>query len=122
MNKPVFGLILGGILGVFDGLTALVSAPETAPQIVGIVIGSTVKGIIAGVLIGWFARKVDSLGYGILFGLGVGALLAYAVAAIPDPSGKHYYWQIMLPGSILGIIVGYATQRYTPRRSSAAAA
>jgi hypothetical protein len=122
MNKPVFGLVVGGILGVFDGLTALVSAPETAPQIVGIVIGSTVKGIIAGALIGWFARKVDSLGYGILFGLGVGALLAYAVAAIPDPSGKHYYWQIMLPGSILGIIVGYATQRYTPRRNSAATA
>ena len=36
--------------------------------------------------------------------------LAYAVAAMPDPSGKHYYWEIMLPGSVLGIIVGYATQ------------
>jgi hypothetical protein len=36
---------------------------------------------------------------------------------MPDPSGKHYYWQIMLPGGILGMIVGYATQRYVPRRS-----
>ena len=26
--------------------------------------------------------------------------------------GTHYWWQIMLPGSVLGLIVGYATQRY----------
>jgi hypothetical protein len=25
----------GGVLGVFDGLTALISAPEVAPMIVG---------------------------------------------------------------------------------------
>lgn len=112
MNKPVLGLLLGGILGIFDGLTALVSAPETAPYIVGIVIGSCVKGLIAGVLIGWFARKVDSLPLGILFGLGVGLLLAFAVAAMPSATGQHYYWEIMLPGGILGIIIGYATQRY----------
>jgi hypothetical protein len=112
VNKPLFGLVLGGILGVFDGLTALVSAPETAPQIVGIVIGSTIKGIIAGVAIGFFAKKVNSLPLGILFGLGVGLLLAFAVAAMPDPSGKHYYWEIMLPGGIVGMIVGYATQHY----------
>ena len=115
MNKPIYGMLLGGFLGIFDGLSALVSAPETAPQIAGIVIGSTIKGVIAGVLIGWFARKVDSLPLGILFGLGVGALLAFAVAAMPQPDGTHYYWQIMLPGSALGVIVGYATQRYGER-------
>ena len=120
MNKPVFGMLLGGILGIFDGLSALVSAPETAPQITGIVIGSTFKGIIAGVLIGWFAKKVDSLPLGVAFGLTVGLLLAFAVAAMPQPSGVHYYWQIMLPGSILGVIVGYATQRYTPRSAQRA--
>ena len=42
----------------------------------------------------------------------VGLLLAYAVAAMPQPDGTHYYWEIMLPGSVLGVIVGYATQRY----------
>ena len=115
MNKPVLGLLLGGILGIFDGLSALVSAPETAPAIVGIVIGSTIKGIIAGLLIGWFARKVDSLPLGILFGLGVGLILAYAVAAIPGEGGQHYYWEIMLPGAVVGIIVGYATQKYGTR-------
>jgi hypothetical protein len=120
MNKPVYGMLLGGFLGIFDGLSALVSAPEVAPQIATIVIGSTIKGIIAGVLIGWFAKKVNSLPLGIAFGLGVGLLLAYAVAAMPDPSGKHYYWQIMLPGSLLGVIVGYATQRYGTRRTATA--
>ena len=112
MSKPVLGLILGGILGVFDGLTALLSAPEVAPQIVGIVIGSTFKGLVAGVLIGWFAKKVNSLAAGILVGLSIGALFAYLVAAMPNPDGTHYYWEIILPGSVLGIIVGYATQRH----------
>ena len=112
MSKPVLGLILGGILGIFDGLTALVSAPEVAPQIVGIVIGSTFKGLVVGVLAGWFARKVQSVPAGLLFGLAVGAFFAYLVAAMPQPSGEHYYWEIMLPGSVLGVIVGYATQRY----------
>jgi ABC-type Fe3+-siderophore transport system permease subunit len=112
MSKPLLGLVLGGILGIFDGLSALISAPETAPQIAGIVIGSTFKGLIAGVLIGWFSKKVQSLPAGILFGLAVSAFLAYLVAAMQSPDGKHYYWEIILPGSLLGIIVGYATQRY----------
>jgi len=120
MNKPVFGMLLGGILGIFDGFTALVSAPETAPQITGIVIGSTFKGLLAGVLIGWFAKKVDSLPLCIAFGLAVGLLLAFAVAALPNPQGIHYYWQIMLPGGILGVIVGYATQRYMSRSAARA--
>jgi hypothetical protein len=117
MNKPVYGMLLGGFLGVLDGLSALLSAPEVAPQITAIVIGSTAKGIVAGLLIGWFAKKVNSLPLGILFGFAVGLLLAFAIAAMPDPSGKHYYWQIMLPGSILGVIVGYATQRHSSKRT-----
>ena len=44
MNKPLLGLVVGGVLGVFDGLSALLSAPEVAPQILGIIIGSTVQG------------------------------------------------------------------------------
>lgn len=113
MSKPVFGLLLGGILGVFDGLTALISAPQTRPEIVGIVIGSTVKGLIAGVLIGFFARKVKSVPLGILFGLVVGGLLAYGVVLMGNP----YFWEIVLPGSIVGLIVGYATQRHGETRA-----
>jgi hypothetical protein len=120
MNKVLLGLILGGVLGIFDGLTAWFT-PAVRDQMMGIVIGSTVKGIIAGLLIGYFARKVNSLALGILFGLGVGALLAFLVAAMPDPSGKHYYFEIMLPGSIVGLIVGYATQKFgrTPATAKA---
>jgi hypothetical protein len=107
MNKVLLGIVLGGILGVFDGLTAWFY-PEVRNALLGIVAGSTIKGLIAGVLIGFFARKVNSLPLGILFGLGVGLLLAFGVAHM---EGKHYF-EIMLPGGIVGLIVGYATQKY----------
>lgn len=110
MNKPLLGLILGTILGVFDGLSAWFT-PAVRNALLGIVIGSTIKGLIAGVLIGFFARKVNSLALGILFGLAVGLLLAYAVAAT-QPGPNHYYFEIMLPGGIVGTIIGYATQRF----------
>ena len=111
MNKVWLGLLIGGILGIFDGLTAWFT-PDVRAQLLGIVIGSCFKGLIAGVLIGWFAKKVNSLPLGILFGLAVGLLLAFAVASMPQPTGKHYYFEIMLPGGIVGMIVGYATQRF----------
>ena len=117
MKKPVFGMLLGGVLGIFDGLSALVSAPETAPGIVGIVIGSTIKGLIAGVAIGWFARKVNSLPLGILFGLTMGALFALPFAMGTDPTtGQKYFWEILIPGSMVGLVVGFLTQRYGTSR------
>lgn len=119
MNKPVLGLLLGGFLGIFDGLSALVSAPEVAPGIVGIVIGSTFKGLLAGVIIGWFAKRKQSLPAGLLFGLLVGAFFAFLIAAMPaDEAGTHYWWQIILPGSLVGLIVGYATQKYGRRAAA----
>jgi hypothetical protein len=122
MNKVVLGVLLGGFLGVFDGLTAWFT-PAVRPMLLGIVIGSTVKGIIAGAAAGWFARKVNSVPAGVAFGFGVGLLLAYLVAAMPSETGEHYYLEIMLPGSILGAVVGWATQRYgRPSRAAAAVA
>ena len=107
MNKILVGLILGAVLGAVDGLTAWFY-PEARAAIIGIVVGSTIKGIIAGVLIGVFARKVNSLALGIFFGLGVGLLLAFGVAFMQH----EHYFEIMLPGGMVGLIVGYATQRY----------
>ncbi len=114
MNKITYGLILGGILGIFDGLTSWFT-PEVRPQLMSIVLGSTFKGLLAGVLIGVCARKVHSLALGVLFGLGVGLLFAFFIAHM---QGK-YYFEIMLPGGLVGLIVGYATQKY--RDSSDAA-
>lgn len=118
MNKILVGLLLGAGLGAIDGMTAWFT-PAVRAGIIGIVIGSTFKGMIAGIAAGWFARKVQSVAWGIAFGLLVGALLAYGVAAM-----QHgYYFEIMLPGSIVGAIVGWATQRYgRPARGGTAAA
>ena len=118
MNKILVGLLLGAGLGAIDGLTAWFT-PAVRAQIIAIVISSTVKGMIAGVAAGWFARKVQSVAWGIAFGLLVGALLAYGVAAMMH----GYYFEVMLPGSIVGAIVGWATQRYgRPARGGAATA
>jgi hypothetical protein len=116
MNKPVLGMLAGGALGALDGLTALVSAPETAPHIGSIVIGSVGKGLIAGLIIGFVARKVNNLGIGVAVGLLVGAALALPIAMMRDPNtGQVYFWEILIPGSIVGLIVGFATQRYGTR-------
>jgi len=111
MNKITIGLIVGAALGAIDGMTAWFT-PEVRAGIVGIVIGSTVKGLIAGLAAGWFARRVNSIPAGIAFGLAVGALLAYGIVAM---QGGKYFWQIMLPGSCVGAIVGWATQQYGVR-------
>ena len=108
MKKPVFAMLLGGVLGIFDGLTALISAPQEAPNIVGIVIGSTLKGVVAGLIIGLVAQRTNSLPVGIVVGLAVGAGLAYLVTI-----GGPYFWEIILPGAIVGLIVGYATFKYS---------
>lgn len=112
MKKWLLGTLLGGFLGLFDGLSAWFT-PEVRPEIMSIVIGSVIKGLLAGYLIGYFAQKVNSLRLGILFGLGVSGFLAFLVALLQHlTQNRFYYWQIMLPGCILGIIVGYATQQF----------
>jgi hypothetical protein len=47
-------------------------------------------------------------------GLVVGLLLAYGVAAMQHA----HYIEIMLPGSLVGAIAGYGTQKYQPARTS----
>jgi hypothetical protein len=107
VRKPLFATLLGGVLGIFDGLTALFT-PEVRSQIVGIVIGSTIKGLLTGVIIGFFATRVRSLVVGTIFGLAVGAFFAYLIL-LANPG---HALNIMLPGSLVGVIVGYAAQRH----------
>lgn len=111
MNKILVGLIAGAVLGAIDGATAWFT-PAARDQMLGIIVGSTIKGIIAGIAAGWYARRVRSVPKGITFGFIVGLVLAFAVAAIPQPDGTHYWWQIMVPGAILGGVIGWATQTY----------
>jgi len=116
VNKPVLGIVVGGVLGLLDGLAARLQVPEVAPEAMGIVIGSTFKGVIVGLIAGFFARKVNSVPLGIAVGLLFGLGFAYLIASQPDAvTGKHYYWEIMLPGSLAGAIVGWVTQRYGTR-------
>lgn len=51
-----------------------------------------------------FPLRVSSAPTNTLGAFGVGLLLSYAVGALPDANGNHYYLQIVLPGSILGLI------------------
>jgi hypothetical protein len=112
MSKPLLGLILGAVLGFLDGLGAFFY-PGVASMMTGIIIGSTLKGLLTGMVTGLVARRLHSLPLGILSGLIVGLALSYwAAATSPDPQGRYYYLEIMLPGSVLGAVVGFATQKF----------
>jgi MFS family permease len=109
-NKIVVGLIFGAVLGAVDGATAWFT-PEARPQMATILMGSSFKGMLVGLLSGWFARKVQSTKWGIVLGAALGLLFALLVALMPQPNGHHYYLEIMLPGFVVGAIIGFLTQR-----------
>ncbi len=116
MKKPVFAMLLGGILGVFDGLTALISGGPEVPAMIGtIVAGSTFKGVVAGLIVGLVAQRTRSTAIIVGVGLLVGALFAYLVTL-----GGPYFWEIILPGSIVGLVVGFATAKYRGPRAARA--
>ncbi len=120
MKKIGFAMVLGAILGALDGLTAWFE-PAVRDKVGTIVMLSSLKSVIAGLLIGVFARFVDKRLAIAIFGLGVGLALGYLAAMSPDPTtGQHYYAQIMIPGAIVGLLVGYATARYSGRVASTA--
>ena len=117
MNKIVVGLLFGLILGAIDGATAWFT-PEARPMIGGILVGSSIKGMLVGLFSGWFARKVHSTKWGIAVGAGLGLLFAFLVAAMQKNhylentvNGQHQYLEIMLPGFVLGGVIGFLTQR-----------
>lgn len=122
MKKKIgFAVLVGAILGAFDGMTAWFE-PSARDQIGTIVMLSSLKSVIAGFLIGVFACFVERRVAIAVFGLTVGLVLAYLVAMSPDPkTGEHYYAQIMVPGAIVGLLVGYATARYGGKTAASAA-
>jgi hypothetical protein len=121
MNKVLVGLVFGLILGAVDGATAWFY-PEVRSMLAGIMVGSSIKGMAVGVLTGWFARKVQSTGWGIAVGSAIGLLFAFFVATMNTLNGRHPYLEIMMPGFIVGAIVGFLTQKLGmpgPAKSSA---
>lgn len=106
MSTPVIGILVGGILGLLDGLSAWFY-PEARAMMIPIVIGSTIKGALTGLAAGLVARWRKSLALVVLTGLAVGFVLG-TVAALGQPD---HYWAIVLPGMLVGVIAGFATQQ-----------
>lgn len=116
MKKILFAVAVGAVLGAFDGLTAWFE-PSVRPQIGTIVMLSSLKSVIVGFLVGVLACFVKSRTVIMISGLVLGLAFAYFVASQPDPNtGEHYYLQIMIPGMIVGLLVGYATAKYAEKQ------
>jgi hypothetical protein len=113
VSKPLVGVVLGAALGALDGASAWFSA-DARPIILTIIVGSTIKGVITGLLAGLIARWRQSTMLGVIAGLVIGLALSH-VAALTQPG---HYAEIVLPGMLLGAIVGFITQRY-PRTAGA---
>jgi hypothetical protein len=114
LNRPLLGLLTGAGLGVLDGLSALATSPEVSDQIAGIVIGSTFKGLVAGLIAGAIARKLGTASAGLGVGVVVASIVTFPIAYM---NAQHYgrpdyYWKIMLPGALVGALVGYVVMRY----------
>jgi hypothetical protein len=108
LSKPMLGLALGGTLGLLDGLSGFFE-PSLAPVMGSVITFSMLKGLVSGVLIGYVSQKVHSMLIGILAGVAIAALLSLAVIL---HAGMALFWDIVLPGMLLGMIVGFCTQKF----------
>jgi hypothetical protein len=115
LTKPVLGLAVGGVLGLLDGLSGFLE-PTLAPVMGSVITFSLLKGLLAGIATGYVSQRVHSMMLGILAGIGIAAALSLLVIL---RAGMTLFWDILLPGMLLGAIVGFATQRFGRSRESA---
>jgi len=108
VTKPVLGLAVGGTLGLLDGVSGFLE-PSLAPVMASVITFSLLKGLVTGIAIGYFSKKVYSMALGIFAGLAIAAVLSLLVIW---RAGMALFWDILLPGMLLGVIVGFATQRF----------
>jgi hypothetical protein len=115
LTKPVLGLAVGGSLGLLDGLSGFFE-PSLAPVMTSVITFSLLKGLLAGIATGYVSERVHSMLLGILAGTGIAAMLSLLVIL---RAGIALFWDILLPGMLLGAIVGFATQRFGRSKQSA---
>ena len=108
LTKPMLGLAVGGTLGLLDGISGFLE-PSLAPLMGSVITFSLLKGLASGVSIGYFSKRVHSMPLGILAGIVIAAALSMLLIL---KAGIALFWDIILPGMLLGVIVGFATQRF----------
>src|SRR5271170_4810233 len=108
LTKPMLGLAVGGTLGLLDGLSGFLE-PSLAPVMSSVITFSLLKGLVAGVAIGYVSQRFHSMLVGILAGVGIAATLSLLVIL---HAGMALFWDIMLPGMLLGAVVGFTTQKF----------
>jgi len=113
ITKPMLGLAVGGALGLLDGLSGFLE-PSLGPLMTSVITFSLLKGLVSGAAIGYFSKRVHSMPLGILAGVLIAA--AFSMLLILK-AGMALFLDIMLPGMLLGVIVGFATQRFGKQRA-----
>jgi hypothetical protein len=108
LTKPMLGLAVGGTLGLLDGLSGFLE-PSLAPVMTSVITFTLLKGLVSGIVIGYVSQRVHSMMLGILAGLAIAA--AFSLVVILH-AGMALFWDIMLPGMLLGVIVGFTTQKF----------
>jgi len=116
LTKPMLGLAVGGTLGLLDGLSGFLE-PSLAPLMSSVITFSLLKGLVSGIAIGYVSQRFHSMLVVILAGIGIAAALSLMVIL---HAGMALFWDIMLPGMLLGVVVGFTTQKFgravkTPR-------
>src|SRR4029077_20933770 len=118
VTKPMLGLAVGGVLGSIDGLSGFLE-PSLAPVMGSVITFSLLKGLVSGIAIGYFSQKVRSMTASIVAGIAIAGVLSFLVIL---RAGMALFWDILLPGMLLGAIVGFATQRFGTKAEVPAAA
>jgi hypothetical protein len=108
LTKSMLGLAIGGTLGLLDGLSGFFE-PSLAPMMGSVITFSMLKGLIAAIAIGYLSQRVRSMAIGTIAGIAIAAVLSLVVVL---HAKMALFWDIMLPGMLLGAIVGFATQKF----------
>jgi hypothetical protein len=108
LTKPMLGLAVGGTLGLLDGFSGFLE-PSLAPVMSSVITFSLLKGLISGIAIGYVSQRFHSMLVGILAGIGIASALSLVVIL---RAGMALFWDIMLPGMLLGVVVGFTTQKF----------